>query len=140
MKNKQKINRACLEALLQESGTAERVAILAATANCLMLIVEESIEEAQALLDSYGLQIQQLKPLQKKAARACDEYFKFMSKMFKGIDLTSRYKDASDFVKEIQPDIEDWEPTPIPRTRITELEKQYGIKINGLPCGIDDEK
>lgn len=133
------IKEAALRKIMIETGGMDRINELLSAGYLLQSFAATLFEEADDLLDKYGLKMGQMKMLFSKAQRGNDDYFNAFSKMMtdtsKGADTHIVWAQHADRLREVFyanfPSFhKDWEPkTTGLQDVLKELQDRYGVDI-----------
>lgn len=137
------IKEAALRKIMIETGGMDRINELLSAGYLLQSFAATFFEEADDLLDKYGLKMGQMKMLFSKAQRGNDDYFNAFSKMMtdtsKGADTHIVWAQHADRLREVFyanfPGFQkDWEPkTAGLQDVLKELQDRYGVEIVFTP-------
>lgn len=143
------IKEAALRKIMIETGGIDRMNELLSAGYLLQSFAATFYEEADALLEKYGLKMGQLKMLFNKAQRGNDDYFNAFSKLMtetsKGADTHIVWAQHADRLREVFyanfPSFhKDWEPkTAGLQDVLKELQDRYGVDIVFTPKKQEDE-
>ncbi len=133
------IKESALRKIMITTGGMDRMNELLSAGYLLQSFAATFFEEADELLERYGLKMGQMKMLFNKAQRSNDDYFNAFSKMMtetsKGADTHMIWAKHADRLREVFfanfPSIpKDWEPkTDGLQEVLKELQERYGIDI-----------
>lgn len=144
------IKEAALRKIMIETGGMDRMNELLSAGYLLQSFAATFYEEADSLLEKYGLKMGQLKMLFNKAQRGNDDYFNAFSKLMtetsnKGADTHIVWAQHADRLRDVFfanfPSFKkDWEPkTAGLQDVLKELHDRYGIDIVFTPNKKEDE-
>jgi hypothetical protein len=143
------IKEAALRKIMIETGGMDRINELLSAGYLLQSFAATFFEEADCLLEKYGLKMGQMKMLFNKAQRGNDDYFNAFSKMMtdtrKGADTHIVWAQHADRLREVFyanfPSFQkDWEPkTDGLQDVLKELQDRYGVDIVFTPKKQEDE-
>lgn len=143
------IKEAALRKIMIETGGMERINELLSAGYLLQSFAATFFEEADDLLEKYGLKMGQMKMLFNKAQRSNDDYFNTFSKLMtetsKGADTHIVWAQHADRLREVFyanfPSFhKDWEPkTAGLQDVLKDLQDRYGVDIVFTPKKLEDE-
>lgn len=143
------IKEAALRKIMIETGGMERINELLSAGYLLQSFAATFFEEADSLLEKYGLKMGQMKMLFNKAQRGNDDYFNAFSKLMtetsKGADTHIVWAQHADRLREVFyanfPSFhKDWEPkTDGLHEVLKDLHDRYGVDIVFTPKTLEDE-
>lgn len=143
------IKEAALRKIMIETGGMERINELLSAGYLLQSFAATFFEEADCLLEKYGLKMGQMKMLFNKAQRGNDDYFNAFSKLMtetsKGANTHMLWAQHADRLREVFyanfPSFhKDWEPkTAGLQDVLKELQDRYGVDIVFTPKKHEDE-
>ena len=143
------IKEAALRKIMIETGGMDRMNELLSAGYLLQSFAATFYEEADCLLEKYGLKMGQMKMLFNKAQRSNDDYFNAFSKLMtetsKGTDTHIVWAQHADRLREVFytnfPSFhKDWEPkTAGLQDVLKELHDRYGVDIVFTPKKTEDE-
>lgn len=143
------IKEAALRKIMIETGGMERINELLSAGYLLQSFAATFFEEADCLLEKYGLKMGQMKMLFNKAQRGNDDYFNAFSKLMtetsKGANTHMLWAQHADRLREVFyanfPSFhKDWEPkTAGLQDVLKELQDRYGVDIVFTPKKQEDE-
>lgn len=143
------IKEAALRKIMIETGGMERINELLSAGYLLQSFAATFFEEADGLLEKYGLKMGQMKMLFNKAQRSNDDYFNTFSKLMtetsKGADTHIVWAQHADrlhdvFFANFPSFHKDWEPkTAGLQDVLKDLQDRYGVDIVFTPKKQEDE-
>nr|DAL13639.1 MAG TPA_asm: hypothetical protein [Caudoviricetes sp.] len=143
------IKEAALRKIMIETGGMERINELLSAGYLLQSFAATFFEEADGLLEKYGLKMGQMKMLFNKAQRSNDDYFNTFSKLMtetsKGADTHIVWAQHADRLRDVFfanfPSFhKDWEPkTAGLQDVLKDLQDRYGVDIVFTPKKLEDE-
>lgn len=143
------IKEAALRKIMIETGGMERINELLSAGYLLQSFAATFFEEADSLLEKYGLKMGQMKMLFNKAQRGNDDYFNAFSKLMtetsKGADTHIVWAQHADRLRDVFfanfPSFhKDWEPkTDGLHEVLKDLQDRYGVDIVFTPKKLEDE-
>ena len=143
------IKEAALRKIMIETGGMERIIELLSAGYLLQSFAATFFEEADGLLEKYGLKMGQMKMLFNKAQRSNDDYFNTFSKLMtetsKGADTHIVWAQHADRLRDVFfanfPSFhKDWEPkTAGLQDVLKDLQDRYGVDIVFTPKKLEDE-
>lgn len=143
------LKEAALRKIMIETGGMERINELLSAGYLLQSFAATFFEEADGLLEKYGLKMGQMKMLFNKAQRSNDDYFNTFSKLMtetsKGADTHIVWAQHADRLRDVFfanfPSFhKDWEPkTAGLQDVLKDLQDRYGVDIVFTPKKLEDE-
>lgn len=143
------IKEAALRKIMIETGGMERINELLSAGYLLQSFAATFFEEADGLLEKYGLKMGQMKMLFNKAQRSNDDYFNTFSKLMtetsKGADTHIVWAQHADRLRDVFfanfPSFhKDWEPkTAGLQDVLKDLQGRYGVDIVFTPKKLENE-
>ena len=132
------IKEDALRKIMIETGGMERINELLSAGYLLQSFAATFFEEADGLLEKYGLKMGQMKMLFNKAQRGNDDYFNAFSKLIIGAQHADRLREV--FYANFPSFHKDWEPkTDGLHEVLKDLHDRYGVDIVFTPKKTEDE-